>query len=546
MKRASIKFWGRSFPALVLLVLTSASWAFAQAASPKATPTPATTPTPAATPTPVPVQSLDDLRSRIRSILDRPQVRRGAVGVKIVSLNSGKVVIEQNAEKYFMPASNMKNFTVATAIERLTPDFRFATSVYAGSMPDTNGTVKGNLRIYGRGDVSFSPAFDVPIVPIAPSTAPAARSFFQALDRLADKIAAAGVKRIEGDIVADDSYFTGSAIPGSWEWDDLQWYYGTEVSALPFNDNSVDLSVRPSTVGSACTVEMLPLNTVYTIKNLCTTSAAGSPRTLFVTKTLGRNELEIGGTLPIGNAGFNDPIAVTRPAELFAALLKQRLELKGVTMTGGYRLYVPLNMPHVESTEIARLESPPLGLIAQKTMKPSQNMYTETLLRTLGEELRRRMQPTPTAVPADSAALGISEVKGFLTSIGIASDSVIQHDGSGMSRHDLVTPEAVVQLYSYMAKQSKFAQVWRDSLTIGGVDGTLANRFKGTSAQGNIRGKTGTLDQVSALSGYLTTVGGEEVIVSIIVNGVNTGRDRTTLIDDIVVGLANFNGKIDQ
>jgi D-alanyl-D-alanine carboxypeptidase/D-alanyl-D-alanine-endopeptidase (penicillin-binding protein 4) len=113
-----------------------------------------------------------------------------------------------------------------------------------------------------------------------------------------------------------------------------------------------------------------------------------------------------------------------------------------------------------------------------------------------------------------------------------------------MSRHDLVTPNAVVALYTYMAR-SRNAQAWRDSLTIGGVDGTLRNRFKGTSAQGNIRGKTGTLDQVSALSGYVTTAGGEPVVVSIIVNNVPQIATRKSLIDDIVVAVANFTGKID-
>jgi len=136
-------------------------------------------------------------------------------------------------------------------------------------------------------------------------------------------------------------------------------------------------------------------------------------------------------------------------------------------------------------------------------------------------------------------------VRAFLRQAGIDDDSVVQYDGSGMSRHDLVTPSAIVQLYSYMAKQGRYAKDWRDSLTIGGVDGTLRNRFKGTAANANIRGKTGTLDQVSALSGYVTTSGGEELVVSVIVNGVPQPSNRTSLIDDIVVYLANFDGKID-
>ncbi len=263
-----------------------------------------------------------------------------------------------------------------------------------------------------------------------------------------------------------------------------------------------------------------------------------------IVKNVGQNTLEITGSLPAGNAGFSGSVTFSRPADLFVALLKQRLELKGVTVTGQTRtVNVRNNIIPPTSVEIAKLESPPLSLIAAKTMKPSQNMYTETLLWTLGVE-GRKLSPTP--VQSDSADLGLAAVKSFLTGIGVAPDGIIQHDGSGLSRHNLITPSAVVQLYTYMSKQSRFASDWRNSLTIGGVDGTLANRFKGTAAAGNIRGKTGTIDQVSALSGYITTAGGDQLVLSIIVNGVNVTKDRTALIDEIVLNLANFNGKIDQ
>ncbi|MEJ7847711.1 MAG: D-alanyl-D-alanine carboxypeptidase/D-alanyl-D-alanine-endopeptidase [Pyrinomonadaceae bacterium] len=497
------------------------------------TPTPSVIATPMATPAAQPsgLQSLADLQSKIRLRLARPEVRRGQVGIKIVSLNSGKSVFEENAEKYFMPASNMKNFTVAAALERLTPDFRFVTSVYAAAMPDPSGTINGDLRIYGRGDVSISNAFN-------------SGDYFKGLDNLADKIVQAGVKKIEGGLVGDESYFAGNAIPGSWEIDDLQWYYGAEISALPLNDNAIELSVKPGPVGYQCSVRLVPINPIVRVVNRCMTASAGSRRDMRIVKNVGQNTLEITGSLPAGNAGFSGSVTFSRPADLFVALLKQRLELKGVTVTGQTRtVNVRNNIIPPTSVEIAKLESPPLSLIAAKTMKPSQNMYTETLLWTLGEE-GRKLSPTP--VQSDSADLGLAAVKSFLTGIGVAPDGIIQHDGSGLSRHNLITPSAVVQLYTYMSKQSRFASDWRNSLTIGGVDGTLANRFKGTAAAGNIRGKTGTIDQVSALSGYITTAGGDQLVLSIIVNGVNVTKDRTALIDEIVLNLANFNGKFDQ
>ncbi|MEP7148285.1 MAG: D-alanyl-D-alanine carboxypeptidase/D-alanyl-D-alanine-endopeptidase [Acidobacteriota bacterium] len=499
------------------------------------------TPSPVPQPSPIavqrPVQTLTDLQSRIRSRLLAPELRRGQVGIKIVSLNTGKVVFEENGEKYFMPASNMKNFTVATAIEKLTPDFRFVTSVYAPSTPDPAGVIKGNLRVFGRGDVSVSTSFSD-------------GNYYKGLDDLADTIAAAGVKRIEGDLIADETYFAGDPVPGEWEWDDLQWYYGAEISALPINDNALDLSVKPGPSGYPCAVRVLPFNPIVRIVNHCVTSAAGTLRTLKIEKKIDRNIIEITGSLPVGNVGFNGSITVSRPAELFVALLKERLAAKGVTVTGRTRAVnsKPTGTPDM-SVEITKLESPPLSLIAAKTMKPSQNMYTETLLWTLGEQARSSLSmPGGGVAPvsnATSAELGLSAVKRFLTEIGVAPDGIIQHDGSGLSRHNLITPAAVVQLYTYMGRQSKFSQVWRDSLTIGGVDGTLRRRFVGTRASGNVRGKTGTIDQVSALSGYVRTAAGEELVFSMVVNGVNEVSVRTSAMDEIVVNLANFDGRVD-
>jgi len=520
----------------------------AQVTKASPTPTPVASTSPSASTLPAkPVQTLASLQSFIAGRLSRPEVRRGRVGVKIVSLNTGKVVYEQDADKYFMPASNMKNFTVATAMEKLGPDYRFVTRAFAGAMPDANGTIKGDLRILGGGDVSISTAF-FGTTPDDPET------YYKGIDRLVDKIAAAGVKRIEGNIVGDESRFRGFAIPQTWEWDDLQWYYGAEVSALPINDNAVDLAVTPGTIGGPCIVNISPLNTLFQVINTCTTTAASTKRSLGVNKRIDRNTLEISGIMPAGDS-FKSSITITHPAELFVAVLKQRLGNRGITVAGSTRILLPNITDALTPVEIAKLESVPFREIAAKTMKPSQNLYTETILWTLGEQERGRIDVPTVGIPGgpsysprqpDSYELGLGQVKNFLTStVGLPADAVLQYDGCGMSRHDLITPGAVTALYTYMAK-SPNAQAWRDSLTIGGVDGTLASRFKGTAAAGNIRGKTGTIDQVSALSGYMTTIGGEQVVLSIIVNGVAEGRMRTSLIDDIVVGVANFDGKVDQ
>ncbi len=493
--------------------------------SPTPTPTP---PIPFPTPTPPQTQTISYLQSRIAQTLGNPMIRRGQVGVKIISLETGNTVYERNAENYFMPASNMKSYTVAAALDKLGPNFRFITSVYANAPPE-NGTLNGDLIIYGRGDPSISTAFSD-------------GNYYQGIDALADKIVQSGIKQITGSLIGDETYFNTNAIPNGWEWDDLQWYWGAEVSALTINDNSVDLKVLPAAVGSPLVVQILPNNNLFKIINKSQTSARGSKRQLRVTKLLGQNVLEISGTMPENDGGFSGAITTTRPAELFVEILKQRLQLKGVNIRGATRAINledrnGLRLAIENYTEITNLQSPPLSLIAAKTMKPSQNLYTELILRALGEATGNKNDLEKT-----SEQKGIDVVQETLQKAGVLTDSVVQYDASGLSRHNLITPNSAAMLYKYMDK-SRYSSIWQNVLTIGGVDGTLKNRFRGTTAENNVRGKTGTFDQVSALSGYVTSKTGERFAFSILTNNIPSSSLRTSTIDNIVNLLADFNGK---
>jgi D-alanyl-D-alanine carboxypeptidase/D-alanyl-D-alanine-endopeptidase (penicillin-binding protein 4) len=506
--------------------------------SPKVSPSvkPAATPiaTPTATPAPQRVQTLAELQAKIRGILLRPELQRGQVGIKVVSLDSGKTMFEENAEKYFMPASNMKIFTVSAALMRLTPDFHFSTSVYAAAKPDTDGVVKGDLTIYGRGDPSLAAAFNN-------------GDYFKGFNDLADKIKQAGVKRVEGELVGDESYFTDEAIPSGWEWDDLQWYYGAEVSSLTSNDNALDLTAKPGpSVGSIASVTLSPNVPGIILKNRVYTTAAGTKREIGVFKPLGQNVFEVSGSIPLddaGKIGNVGSVGVTRPAQIYIALLRQALEQKGVTFTGANRvvnakerapLAVSSSTPWIE---IAKLDSPPLGVIAAHTLKPSQNLYTELILRAMGETIGDK-----TGGKKNSFVLGAGVVDKFLKEAGIADGSVLMYDASGLSRHNLITPAAVVQLYIYMSKSS-YAGVWREALPIGGVDGTLKNRLKNPATINNVHAKTGTLDQVSSLSGYLTTASGEKLVFSIMTNALPSQSLRQNTADEITLMLAGYNGK---
>lgn len=492
-------------------------------------PSPVPSPTVSPSPIPVPIKTYAELQNDIRASVSKYELRRGMVGLKVVSLSSGKVVFEENPEKLFVPASNNKSFAVAVALEKLGPDFRFVTSVLSASAPNKDGVVKGAVSIYGRGDVSVSAMFNE-------------GDPFRAVDALADRIVAAGIKKIEGDLIGDDSFFSGDAVPAGWEYDDLSAYYGAEVSALPLNDNAIDVSVSPGTVGKPCAVRLKPATSAIEVINRCVSVAAGEARSLNMKRSVENGAITVEGKLPVGEKETVRSVAVTRPALLLVSILKERLALKGINVTGKARVISvgEASLSGGSAVEIAKMESAPLSVVAARTMKPSQNMFTEVLLRTLGEQVGDKTDPRKT-----SSDRGMDVIRAFLRQIGIPDDAYIGSDGSGLSRHNLVSPSTLITLYSHMAKQSSNSQAWMDSLPIGGVDGTIRNRFKGTAATNNVKAKTGTLNQVSGLSGYVTTASGEKLVFSMLVNGIPDASLRISTIDEVVNTLAAFNGRID-
>jgi D-alanyl-D-alanine carboxypeptidase/D-alanyl-D-alanine-endopeptidase (penicillin-binding protein 4) len=482
-----------------------------------------------------------ELKSRIEEIVQQPALEPGLFAVKIVSLDTGRVIYEQSANKFTRPASNMKLYTVAAALDRLTPDYHFMTTVYAKEKPE-DGKIKGDLIVYGRGDPSFSARFNN-------------GDYFKGIDDLAGRIVAAGVKRVKGDLVGDESYFNGAPLGSGWEWDDLQWSYGAPVSALTVNDNAIDLTVKPAErVGAPVLVTSGPPAGFMTIANRATTGLRGSKNDLNIYRGLGANTLEISGGLPLGDNGFTGSVAIPDPALAFVSMLREALVKHGVKIEGRVRtvntrsggsivpdplialLKLPDYLTQPALFEIASMQSPPFSLIASHTLKPSQNLYTEIILRTLGK--LNSVGPNQTNEEA-----GLTVVRNFLRQAGANESDLALNDGSGLSRNDMITANATVQLLTYMSKHKYFAQ-FRDGLPIAGVDGTLRTRMKGTPAEGNLRAKTGSLSSVASLSGYVTTAAGEHLVFSMMLNNYpDAAALRRDSIDAIAVLLASFAGK---
>lgn len=508
-------------------------------------------------------KTLEQLRAKIRAELARPEVASTIFAVKIVSLDSNRVIYEENSRKMLVPASNMKIYTAAAVLDRLTPEYRFTTSIYAVSRPDDSGVVPGDLIIYGRGDPTFAPRFYD-------------GDYDKGIDALADRIIVAGIKRIEGDLIGDETYFNGPSIGRGWEWDDLQWYYSAEISALTVSDNSVDLFVKPSpSLGQPALIDFKPNTSFVKIINHTVTTAQGTRRELMVNRPLGLNEIEISGGVPIDDPGlttgngFIGAVAVLKPALMFTTMLREALERRGVTIKGRTRTLAALTQQVPPSPtmrgliEITNIQSPPLSEIVIEMLKVSQNLYAELLLRTVGKltpqtqlsssgpHTATRTSP-PQTVQASTTDLskittaeaGVRAIKAFLAEIGIQDDEISIVDGSGLARTNLVSADDTIKLLTFMNRHPK-AVIFRDALPSGGVDGTLKNRFKTGPATGNVHAKTGSLLNVSALSGYLTTAAGERLVFSLMINHSTEGSaGERSHLDSIVELLAAYNRRL--
>ncbi len=478
--------------------------------------------------------TIDSLRGRIAAHIAQARFAPSAWGIKIVSLDTGRTLFEHNPEKYFNPASNAKLYTAALVLDRLGVDYRIKTSLYSTARPDASGTLRADLIVYGRGDPTMAARLN-------------GGDYMKGIEPLIARLVNAGVRRVEGDLVGDESYFAGPPFGSGWEWDDLQAYYGAEVSALTIDDNALDLFVKPAErSGIPCRITTGPSTSFVTVINRTQTSPKGTESRVVVYRPVGENLIYVSGQLPIDSAGSYSSVAVHNPAGLFVSLLRDALAQRGIAITGRtrvidwkYREVTPLHLAKL--IDLGSVDSMPLGDIVRETLKPSQNLYAQLLLLQVGANAeqgpgvgglkentaangdRSTQTGGATSQPATDDSYSTTEetsievMNDFLARVGVRKGDVLLEEGSGLSRRDIITPQATVALLSYMSR-SRWADVYRNALPVAGVDGTLQNRMKGTPAAGNVHAKTGTLRYVSTLSGYLTTAAGERLAFWIMLN----------------------------
>jgi D-alanyl-D-alanine carboxypeptidase/D-alanyl-D-alanine-endopeptidase (penicillin-binding protein 4) len=481
-----------------------------------------------------PPATLAELRQRLAAHVNQPKYDAALWGVKIVSLDTGVTIFEQNPQKLFSPASNSKLYTVALALDRLGADYRIKTSLYAKAKPNPAGTLKGDLIVFGRGDPTINARLHE-------------GDIFKALEPLVSALTNAGVKRIAGDLVGDESYFHGPPFGSGWAWDDLEHYYGAEISALTINDNTLQAVVKPGArVGAPCQLALQPVTAWLSLNNQMKTVERGATRKVHFDHPLCQNLICLSGQMPIDDVGYTNEVTLHNPAGLFVSLFKQALARQGIKVTGKLRSVNWLDrqaqpLDRDELVELGTVESPPLRDLAREVEKPSQNLYTDLLLAHVGEKFR----PADSSADETSENLGIRELNKFLAEAGLKPGEVILEEGSGLSRDNLTTPNATVALLQFMSRH-KFAQVYLEALPIAGVDGTLKNRMKGTPAAGNVRAKTGTLRWANSMSGHVTTAAGEHLIFSLMVNRCYEARRARGDLDTIGVLLAGFTGRTNE
>lgn len=455
------------------------------------------------------------LQKEVEKVAQLPKLQPSRVGVFVQTNETNpQTLANLDGDRYFIPSSNAKLFTTAIALKTLGADYRFATHLMSHNLPNTKGELENGLWLVGSGDPSFRSA--------------------TGLKSLVTQLKNKGVKRINGGVWAVTSR-KSVEVADSWEWSDLQEYYAAIASPFTINENSLNWTIRPTKIGQPVIFEWESpeLAIGWRVENKSTTVSADAEYRLpeyelRVVRPHEQKILIITGQVPENAEPELGGVAIPDPEANFLQLLRQELTAQGIEISADIAANKSKQLPPTQDLAIAF--SPPISELIITTNKDSNNLYAELLLRALGDRFAK-------VVPYESFSGGLMAINQYLESINISRANVLLADGSGLSRRNLTTPKAIVQLLQSVASDRNF----RKSLAISNVDGTLTNRFKNTAAQGLIQAKTGTLTGAIALSGYAHPQNHREVIFSIIINNSNLpSRELQQYIDAIALLLTRL------
>jgi serine-type D-Ala-D-Ala carboxypeptidase/endopeptidase (penicillin-binding protein 4) len=464
------------------------------------------------------------LASLVDSILTTPPLHRTHWGILVHDPAAGATLLENEAERHFIPASNTKLVVAAVALGELGPAFRYETRLLAA--PGPADTVASGLLLVATGDPTLSSRF-------GPDD-------FAALDSLAAAAAAAGIRHVAGDLVVDASRFDDERVRGVWEVGDLPFGYAAPVGAFAIAEGTFRLVRSPgAAVGAPATVEVIGGGELQPVRANVVTDTAGAPTRWQVDYLARRDTVYITGRIPLGDAPDTVRLAVTDPPAYAARALAAAFGRHGITLGGMIRVVADSAAAadaraRAENYRIAAIRrSAPMSDIVAAILQPSQNWIAEQVLKTLGAERQGR----------GSWEAGLDVERAYLTRVvGLDSLAFSLRDASGLSAQNLLTPAAIVRILEH-ARMAPWGGDFRRALAAPGLQGTtLSSRLEGL--EGRVQAKTGTISNVATLSGFVTTDSGRELIFSIMTNG--TGLPSGTVrraIDRILMELAREGGR---
>jgi len=456
------------------------------------------------------------LRRDLDAMLAAPGLERGYWSVLAKSLETDETLYALNTHKLMMPASATKIVTLAAAAERLGWDFRYETEMLGVGRIESD-TLHGDLLVVGSGDPG-----------IVDRDGMASRLF----DSWAERLKAAGIRTITGRIIGDDNAFDDESVGFGWSWDDLAEGYAASVSALQYNENRIQLTITPGeAVGAPAHVTIAPRGSSLIVANLLTTSTEKTS-SIELRRLAGSSRLQLRGSVPLGSEPSLLGASVENPTLFFVAALREALIDHGIDVRGPAVDIDDLSDAPLrrDGFTLATYHSPPLSTLMMAPFKFSLNLHEETLLKTMGA-----------IAGAPTFKGGCAVVRSTLQQWGVPPGEFILVDGSGLSRYNYVTADALVRTLVHVDHDDKLRGPFASSLPIAGRDGTLSARMKGTAAEGNARAKTGAMANVRTLAGYVKTGDGERVVFAIFANNFEPPSDVITrAIDSIVVRLADF------
>jgi D-alanyl-D-alanine carboxypeptidase/D-alanyl-D-alanine-endopeptidase (penicillin-binding protein 4) len=458
-------------------------------------------------PTPTTPSPQQALTREINAYIAQPRFAGALWGISVVDLKTGQTLYAHHADKLFIPASNAKLYTAALALHTLGPRFRFRTSLYATRHPRGNGVLNGNMILYGGGDPSLGSGTD--------TQSPDAWA-----DQLASALAARGVRRIHGNLIADATAYAGTPTGAGWEANDLESAFAPPISALSVQGNTFVLRIGGG--GTCCRIKVDPGAADVQVVNLLHKSQPGVHDPLGVYRAPGSNRLYVFGSRPATSAPRILQLSIPDPALYAGELLVDALTRHGIHLDGSVHSrrwpQAGLADDNAPLVHISDVRSAPLSELVHHMLKDSDNLYAQLLLLAVGKQTERTGicvdQKYP---PTTTARWGLCALRAFLRSTGLEARGVQFEEGSGLSRKDLVTPGATTALLAWVNRQ-RFAWALKAALPIAGVDGTLEYRLRGPLTKDNLRAKTGTLRFAYALSGYVTSASGARLAFSLMLN----------------------------